>query len=329
MSGRVPILAVVQRASIVLNPFARNAPSLQRLASAAAVMKLRGWEIDVLESEAPAHAVALASQAARASSTVVFACGGDGTVNEVINGIVGSPAALGVLRGGTGNVFGKEVHVPRKLERALEVLVNGREYLFDLGYAEGESVTFETPDARPSVASLTRRYFLLMCGIGFDGAVVRRLPSTPKRLLGTASYVIWGAAEALRFQSRPVSVTTDGQAFHLDLYWMLLGNTRSYGGVANVALQAIADDGCLDVYLFSGKGLPFLVGMGARIALKRHQSAPGVTYTAARAISVETTGLQVQADGEYIGETPMRFGVQQRAMRVLLMPGAADRILTP
>jgi YegS/Rv2252/BmrU family lipid kinase len=292
-------------------------------------MRLRGWDIDVLDSEAPAHAVALAREAAQAGSTVVFACGGDGTVNEVINGILGSPAALGVLRAGTGNVFGKEVHVPRKLERALEVLVDGREYLFDLGYAEGESVTFEPPDAPLSAASPTRRYFLLMCGIGFDGAVVRHVPSTPKRLLGTVSYVIWGAAEALRFQGRPVSVTLNGRALNLDVYWMLMGNTRSYGGVADVAMQAVADDGLLDVYLFSGKGIPFLVGMGARIALKRHQSARGVTFATARAISVETAGLQVQADGEYFGETPMRFGVQQRALRVLLMPGAADRILTP
>jgi diacylglycerol kinase family enzyme len=83
----------------------------------------------------------------------------------------------------------------------------------------------------------------------------------------------------------------------------------------------------LDAYAFSGKGLPYLVGLGARIALKRHQTAPGVTYARVASLEVETAGLQVQADGEYFGETPMRFGVERRALRVLLMPGAASLIL--
>jgi diacylglycerol kinase (ATP) len=316
------ILPSLERASIIFNPIARNAPPRQRLLTAAAVWKLRGWEIEVRESVAELHATALAREAAAAGSRVVFACGGDGTVNEVVNGLVGTPARLGVLRGGTGNVFGKEVRVPRKVERALEVLASGREYRFDLGYAEGEGVV--------GVEALERkrRYFLLMAGIGFDGAVVRRVPGTPKRLLGTASYVLWGAAEALRFKSREVSLVLDGQRrTDPHLYWMLLGNTRSYGGVADVALQAVADDGLLDVYMFDGGGIPWIIGTGARIALKRHQNARGVNYVRARSLALETPGLQVQADGEYFGESPMTFGVEPRALPVLLSPGAPARII--
>ena len=284
--------------------------------------KLRGWDVDVRASEAEMHAAALAREAAAAGSQVVFACGGDGTLNEVINGLVGTPARLAVLRGGTGNVFGKEVRVPRKLEAALEVIDRGREYRFDLGYAEGEGV------AGTSALGRKRRYFLLMAGAGFDGAVVRRVPKRPKRLLGTASYVIWGAAEALRFKSREVSLVLDGQR-RTDprLYWLLLGNTRSYGGVADVALKAIADDGLLDVYMFAGGGIPWIIATGARIALKRHQHARGVDYACARSLTIETPGLQVQADGEYFGESPMTLGVETRVLPVLLFPGAPERII--
>jgi YegS/Rv2252/BmrU family lipid kinase len=317
----------VQRAAIIANPYARNAPSRQRLLSATAVMRLRGWEIELHETEAPMHAIGLARQAAQAGARVVFACGGDGTLNEVINGIAGTKAALGVLRGGTGNVFGKEVHVPRKPEAALAVLEGGRLYDFDLGVAEGPGLAFAPPDTPVVTMTEARRYFLLMAGIGFDGAVVRRVPRVPKRVLGTMSYVIWGAAEALRFKARQVSLAFDGERREIDVYWLLLGNTRSYGGVADVALQAIADDGLLDAYAFSGKGLPYLVGLGARIALGRHQAASGVTYARVSRLEVETPGLQVQADGEYFGETPMRFGVEPRALRVLLAAGAASRIL--
>jgi YegS/Rv2252/BmrU family lipid kinase len=265
------------------------------------------------------HAATLAREAAAAGSKVIFACGGDGTVNEVINGIVGTPASLGILRAGTGDVFGKEVRIPRKLEPALEVLAAGHTYHFDLGFAQGEGIA--------GTGAEKRRYFLLMCGIGFDGAVVRRVPSAPKRVLGTTSYVIWGAAEALRFKSRPVRVLLDDEPLDTNLYWMLLGNTRSYGGVADVAMHAVADDGLLDVYMFTGGGIPWMFRMGARIALKRHHGAPDVSYALARTVALETPGLEVQADGEYFGQSPMTFGIEQKALPVLLMPGSADLIL--
>lgn len=279
---------------------------------------MRGWDIEVRESEARLHARTLAREEARKGASVVFACGGDGTVNEVINGLAGTGACLGVLRAGTGNVFGKEVSIPRRIEDALEVLDGGREYQFDLGVARG-SVDGADDDGS--------RLFLLMAGVGFDGAVVRHVPSRPKRLLGTTSYLLWGAAEAVRFKSRPVALVVDGERLEIHSYWLLFGNTRSYGGVADVAMNAVVDDGLLDVYVFSGEGFGWMVGMSARIALKRHQSARDVTYALARDVFVETPGLAVQADGEYFGETPMRFEVAQRTLRVLLAAGAGDHLL--
>ncbi len=310
----------MERASIISNPVARKALSRQRLTNAAAAMKPRGWEVEVLESQAPMHARELAREAAAAGSSVVFAAGGDGTLNEVINGILGSAVSLGVIRAGTGNVFGKEVGVPRNVERALDVLVDGRDYRFDLGFAEGPGLAGLPGDT-------ARRYFLLMAGIGFDGAVVRRVPSWPKRLLGTTSYVLWGGAEAFKFRSRPVCLEIDGERAEADLYWTLISNTRSYGGVADIARHAVADDGLLEVYTFAGGGLPWLVGMSARIALKRHDQAPGVSYRRAASVRVETPDLDVQADGEYFGRTPMSFGVASKALSVRLAPGAPDRLL--
>lgn len=312
----------VDRASIVFNPGARNAPGRNRLLSATALWRLRGWEIDVVDTEASGHGAHLAREAALSGSKVVFACGGDGTINEVVNGIVGTPASLAVLRAGMGNVFAKEVGVPRSMSRALEVLATGRDYAFDAGYAAGENLR----SAPPWLAG-DRRLFLLMAGVGFDGAVVTRVPPEQKRRLGTASYVLWGAAEALRFKSRTVAMTFDGAGVEANLFWLLLGNTRSYGGVADIATDAVADDGLLQAYLFSGEGLAWLAAMSARIALKRHHSARGVSCLTAANVEVSTPGLAVQADGEYFGETPMRFGVLKQALKVRLFPGAADPLL--
>jgi YegS/Rv2252/BmrU family lipid kinase len=318
----------VERASIVFNPAARNAPARQRLLAAAAAMKPLGWDIDVRETEAAGHGASLAREAAVAGSRVVFACGGDGTLNEVVNGLLGTPAAAAVIRGGTGNVFGKEVRVPRRIEDALSALTGGQEYRFDIAYAEGEGVERipNSTSSREDAAS-NRRYFLLMCGIGFDAAVVRNVPARPKRLLGTTSYLIWGAAEALRFRARRASISLDGRRLDSDLYWGLLGNTRSYGGVTDIARHAVADDGLLEAYLFEGSGWLSLLKIGARVALRRHQGATGVTYARARQIEVETPGIPVQADGEYFGQTPMRFGIKERALSVLLLPGSADDLI--
>ena len=299
----------MKKASIIFNPFARNAPALERLRTAGGAFRPDGWEVEVLRTEALLHAVSLAGEAADRGSEVVFACGGDGTVNEVVNGLAGKQAALGIIRGGTGNVFGKEVHVPRHFAEALNVLIDGEDYLFDIGQA-GD------------------RYFLLMAGIGFDGSVVRRVPTGPKRFLGTTSYVIWGAAEAVRFQSRQVDLLVDGKPEDIELYWLLVANTRSYGGVVDVASTAIADDGLFDAYAFAGRGLPWMLMTGSRIALRRHHGAPGVHFHRAAKIEIVTPGMDVQADGEYFGQTPMAFAIVPRALTVRLPRGGARRLMS-
>ena len=323
----------MERASIVYNPVARNAPRRERLLAATARLRDEGWEIDLLSTEGPVHAVDLAKAAAKAGSRVVFSCGGDGTLNEVVNGLAGTEATLAVIRGGTGNVFAKEVGVAKDPERALRVLVEGEERRFDLGVAAppaGPSRAPSTGSGQNSGGTSGRggRYFILMAGVGIDGSVVRRVPERPKRLLGTTSYVLWGAAEALRFRSRRTEIRLDGETRECELYWLLVGNTRSYGGVVDVTFRAMADDGLLDAYVFAGRGLPWVVRTGARIALQRQDGAAGVSFQRARRVEVLSPGLHVQADGEYFGETPMTFSVAPRALRVLLPRGGGRRILS-
>lgn len=299
----------MERASIIYNQLAGNAPSTERLRLAAHALKSSGWEIDLRVTEAPGHATALTREAAAAGAHVVFACGGDGTLNEVVNGLVGSGASLALIRGGTGNVFAKEIGVPRSPERALRALVDGEERRFDLGIAGG-------------------RYFLLMCGIGFDASIVRRVPQRWKRLLGTASYILWGAIEILRYHGRPASLHIDGAEREVDLYWLLLGNTRSYGGVIDITGKALANDGYLDAYVFAGRGALWVASSGVRIVLRRQDGGAGVTFQRLRELEITTPGIPVQADGELFGETPMRFSVAPQALSVLLPQGRGLHLLS-
>lgn len=313
--ARCQYTEAMQRAVIVLNPSARKPPSRERLRAAAASVRPAGWEVDVLCTESAGHATALAREAAATGAAVVFACGGDGTLNEVANGLVGSESTLGALRGGMGNVFAKEVGVPRSPEAALRLLVEGERRRIDLGVAG-------TGDGGQG------RHFVLMAGVGFDAEVVRRVPESPKRLLGTTAYVLWGVRELARYRSAAARLRIDGEAREAELFWLIVGNTRSYGGVIDVTAKALADDGCLDAYVFAGRGLRWTLATGLRLVLRRHDGAPGVSFHRVHELAVETAGLPVQADGEYFGETPMRFWVAPRAISVLLPRGRAARLFS-
>ena len=147
----------MQRAVIALNPVSRNSPPASRLEEAAKAFQAEGWQIDVHVTQAPGHATQIAREAAEAGYDVVFSCGGDGTINEVVNGIACTQTALGVLRGGMGDVFGREVGISRAPEEALKVLRDGERRRFD-------------------IVKANERYFLLIAGIGFDAEVVRAVP---------------------------------------------------------------------------------------------------------------------------------------------------------
>jgi diacylglycerol kinase family enzyme len=119
----------------------------------------------------------------------------------------------------------------------------------------------------------------------------------------------------------------DGEALEAPLYWLLLGNTRSYGGVIDIASHARADDGLLEAYLFAGEGVSWALANAARIALRRHEGAAGVSYRRVREVAVETAGIPVQLDGEDFGVTPAAFGVRPAALPILVPRGGADRLV--
>lgn len=285
----------------------RNSPPRSLLQEVIAPYAGEGWDVTVVATQAPGHAVELAREAAGGGADVVFACGGDGTINEVINGLVGTPAALGVLRGGMGDVFGREVGVSREPDKALRVLVEGDRRRFDLGRVNG-------------------RYFLMMAGVGFDANVVRVVPRQPKKLLGSTSYALWGAAVLARHRPRNVVLRIDGEEQETALYWMLLGNTRSYGGVMRIAGDARVDDGLLDAFIFDGRGINRVLGTATRILSRRLDGAPGVIFQRVREIEVVSAGLGIQIDGEYVGETPARFDVAPAAIDILLPQGQGSEL---
>ncbi len=299
-----------QRSSllIVRNPRARRSLDEWELRVAAAPLRDSGWTVDIETTSAPGDATRIAGEAASAGIGVVVACGGDGTVREVANGLAGSDAALGVIPAGTANVWAREARLPSHPEVALRLLTRLRAVRIDTGIVNGQ-------------------HFLLMCSVGFDAATVRALDaSRSKRVFGRYAFALKGAFEAVTTDAIAAQITVGDRTLERDLLMAVAGNTRLYGGVLHLTRHARADDGLLDLALFSGGAIRRRLALTARALrgqLERDAThgAAGLDYLRAAAIRIETArAMPVQADGDYVGETPIDLGLARGSLLALIAP---------
>jgi len=312
---------MVNNARLISNPVSRGAPSLERLKSA--VAGIEGWEISISETGSAGHATELALVAAAQNADAVIACGGDGTVNEVANGLAGSSTPMGVVRGGTANVWAKEAGVPRRPADALQLLATGDRRSIDLGRIR--ALPAQHPDSGDAPADMPgaeqdngARYFLLMAGIGFDAAIVRQASGALKQRLGATAYLLQGVRSLLSHRAETVDLEVDGVTERASLYWLLLGNTRSYAGVVNLTHQASAVDGKLDFCLVERGGPARFAWLAPWVLLRRHAGRAYVQYRTVESLEVRTPGLPVQIDGEYLTETPVNIDIVRHALRVIV-----------
>ena len=312
---RAPTAHVV----IVRNPQAGSAIPAAALRAAAGVLERAGSEVIIRDTTGPGSATELAREAAAAGADVVVACGGDGTIGEVVAGLAGGQSALAVVPAGTANSWAREAFVPRDPQRALALIRYGRRARVDVGEA--------------TIGDGPPRHFLLMCGTGIDADVVAAVEARPalKRRLGRVAFVAVGATLAAQLSAVPAMITLDGATTRRALVLALAGNTRLYGGVVRLADAARMDDGRLDIVTFSGsEGSAHsrhvrhaaLFARALRGGLSR-ATMPGIDYRQA-AVSTITPqrAMAVQADGEFIGvcgpDAPLRMTVLPRVLTIVI-----------
>jgi YegS/Rv2252/BmrU family lipid kinase len=263
----------------------------------------------VLPTGAPGQARQLAAHAVREGFTTIIAAGGDGTANEVVNGMADVPgglasARLGLIPLGTINVFARELGLPRDLAKAARTLAAGRELAIDLGRAE-----FTAGGRRQE------RHFLQLAGAGLDARAVELVNWELKKRVGPLAYAV-AALKALREHQPEITVEgTWPDAGQL----VLLGNGRFYGGSFEVFPRASLRDGLLDVFVLptvnAWRPLQCVLGVATgrvhRFWTSRHFRTPSLTLRSASRV-----GLQL--DGEYAGELPVTFSMLPRALRVIV-----------
>lgn len=261
-----------------------------------------GAEIAV--TDGPGHARLLAREMARGGAGVVVAAGGDGTVNEVVNGIAGAGVALGVLPMGTMNVFAAQMGLPvRDLGACWEVARGANEREIDLPMANADR-------------------FVQLAGVGFDAEVLRATRREDRRTLNPLNYIAAAAGVAARCGPR-VRVEVAGGA-RREGSFVLIGNGRLFGGPFALFPEARPDDGLLDAIVFQHRGHLDIVRYIRAVVFGGHLTLPDVEYFQGARIVVDGDGdgtdVPYEIDGDLHGFAPVEFRIDERRLRVRVGP---------
>ena len=256
-------------------------------------------------SEFPGH---LAEAAKDGGDSLLVVIGGDGTVNEVVNGAVRSGAEIAVLPSGTGEDFGRTHGIPGDFDGAVRVALEGETRTIDLGRVELDAGT--------------GRYFANVGSVGMSGAVAQRANAMTKRFGGRATFFYALTREFLAWQNTRVMVElADGTRREAPMHDVIVANGHWHGGGMRLAPDAEQDDGLFDVVLIGDVNKLDFLTTAPKLYSGRYLSHPKVELLRSPAVSITAAEpLPLEVDGEPIGSTPARFEIVPAALRLRVPP---------
>lgn len=294
------------RACVIFNPAAKGQKADRFRHSLDAI----GVEAELKLTAAAGDARRLATRAVEDGFDTIIAAGGDGTLNEVLNGIGDAPdgfarARLGILPLGTVNVFARELGLPTGPEAAWAVLREGRERTIDLPRLETGGTT------SPRVL-----HFAQLAGAGLDARAIQLVKWSLKKKFGPLAYV-WAGLRAMS-EEHPQITVSDGIR-NLSGQLVLVGNGQRYGGRFRIFPEADLADGFLDVCIFPRVTWLMLIRCGVKLLLTGTLPESRVTRLRTKSFTfLGPPAICSEVDGELVGPLPARFTVQPRKLRVLV-----------
>ncbi len=262
-----------KNASVVINP--RTGQNIVKITDVLAVLAAAGWKTNIGIKEYGGHTMEMANEAANDGRDLVIAYGGDGTLNQVVNGVLnskGSHSIVGVIPGGTANVWAGEVGVPIDPVKAALSLVNSEARKVDIGHVAIEHIAFPHTNEQDALqiqpeqqkhakrktklskgTSEVKHHFLLMAGLGIDAAIMGNVSKPLKYRIGPLAVGLSAAKELSTPHSFPIEIRLGSDSYEQEPLWkgeavqVVIGNTRRYGDIAEMTPDAYIDDGILDV----------------------------------------------------------------------------------
>ena len=288
------------RIRLIYNPMSKKAKSAYALFFELGIKKLEKNgenQVELVRTTAPLDATRLAREAVDQGMDMVVAVGGDGTLNEVINGVIGSNITVGLIPFGITNVFALEVGIPRDPFDAIDVLLEGRPRYIDVGKANG-------------------RHFVLMVGAGLDGVAVNNFPFKLKWVLGRLSYLFTGMYYYFtRYKPVKMEIMVDGRKYFG--YQVMVNNVSIYGGKLKIAPKASIFDGLLDVCIFTRTGFFDDLRYLWSILNSNHYKWSDVLLMKAKKVSIKGD-TYFHVDSEPMGKLPVDIEVVPHSVKVML-----------
>jgi diacylglycerol kinase (ATP) len=272
---------------IIFNPVAgrRRAHLLWRVLD---VLAANGVRLDLAETQRAGHAETLAREAVQRGEKMVVAAGGDGTIAEVANGLIGSGVRLGVIPLGTANVLAHELGLPFAPKSVAAALAFGRTRTLWPGQSTGAD---------------GQRMFVQMLGVGFDAHVVHALPFGLKKAFGKGAYVLTSMRELVRYKFPVIRMRIDEQ--ETQAASVIISKGRLYGGSFLLASDAVPGEPGFSVVLFDWSGPAAAAFYGSALPMNLLGCAPGVRHMRARRIEfMQNQVVPAQADGDRAGWAP-------------------------
>lgn len=285
---------------IIVNPKAGRGRALKVLSRAQEVLVAAGWDLDVSLTQRPNHATEIARKAAEQRVPLIAVIGGDGTINEVIQGICETKTRLAIIPGGTGNDHARSLNIPLNPDKAAAMIAQGKVINMDIGKER-------------------ERDFGCLVAMGFPVDVIDHTNKKHRFLGGSLAILssVWQTLKDLHFHK--ARVTLDDASFSVTTCGIFVLNTSSVGGGFRFSPEADITDGLLDIMIVEPVTTWDLLSTLPKAYKGKHLGHPAIRLHRARSVRIETTRpIPKMFDGEVLGTTPIEVTVKPKALKVVV-----------
>ncbi|GEN46195.1 diacylglycerol kinase [Alkalibacillus haloalkaliphilus] len=281
----------MKNARVIYNPTSGREAMKKALPDVLIRLEEAGYEASAHATTGEGCAADAAALACERQFDLIVAAGGDGTVNEVVDGMAKQPyrPKLGIIPMGTTNDFARAIKVPRDVEQAMDIIIDGQAKKLDIGKVNGH-------------------HFMNIAGGGKITELTYEVPSKLKTALGQLAYYLKGVEMLPSIRPTHARIEYDGEVFEGDIMLFLIANTNSIGGFEKLAPNAEMNDGYFDLLILKSTNIAEFIMLANKALKGNHIHDDNIIYTHAKKVTVEAEeDVQVNLDGEYGGKLPGTF----------------------
>ncbi|MDQ0176050.1 diacylglycerol kinase [Bacillus chungangensis] len=292
----------MKRARIIYNPTSGRELFKRHLADVLQKLEKAGYEASCHATTKEGDAIQAAKVAVERKYDVVIAAGGDGTINEVVNGLAEQPyrPKLGIIPTGTTNDFARALHIPRDVEKATDIIIKNDLIPIDIG-------------------RMNEHYFINIAGGGRLTELTYEVPSKLKTMLGQLAYYLKGIEMLPSIKPSEVTIEYDGKLYEGEIMMFLVGLTNSIGGFEKIAPDACLNDGLFSLIILKKTNLAEFIRLATLALRGEHIHNPNIIYVKANRVKVHSREkMQLNIDGEFGGLLPAEFENLYRHLEVFV-----------